>query len=98
MAFRFFERDKYVDRQGVEFWLKFSFPFWFTDLLSAMDSLSLIGIEKENPKIRKAFGWFASKQQKKGAWELKTVRAKDKDLDYWIALAICRVFKRFYDS
>jgi hypothetical protein len=98
LASRFFKRDKYVDRQGIEFWLKFSYQFWFTDLLSALDSLSLIGLEKENPQINKALLWFVSEQQQNGAWKLKTVRGKDKDTDFLISLAICRVFKRFSDS
>jgi squalene cyclase len=95
LASRFFERDKYSDRRNAEYWFKFSYPYWFTDLLSALDSLSAIGLDAENPQIARALRWFVSEQQQNGAWKLKTVRGRDKDTDYWINLAICRVFKRF---
>ncbi len=98
LASRFFKNDVYPDRQDVKYWFRFSYPFWFTDLLSALDSLSKIGIERKNPQINKALQWFVSEQQQNGAWKLKTVRGKDKDLDSWINLAICRVFKRFSES
>ncbi len=98
LASRFFQRDKYIDRQDVRFWLGFSFPFWFTNLLSALDSLSLIGVCKENAQVMKALNWFISKQEQNGLWKLKTLRGKDKEVDFWISLAICRVFKRFYNS
>ena len=43
LASRFFKPDNYVDRRTPEFWTGFSFPFWFTDLLSALDTLSRLG-------------------------------------------------------
>jgi hypothetical protein len=96
LASRFFEKDAYPDRQSVDFWLKFSYPFWFTDLLSSLDSLSLMGFTVDNPQIAKAFEWFTARQQENGAWKLTLLRNKDKDLSLWLSLAICRVFKRFY--
>jgi hypothetical protein len=96
LASRFFEKDVYPDRQSVNFWLKFSYPFWFTDLLSSLDSLSLMGFSVDNPRIAKALDWFTGRQQEDGAWKLTLLRNKDKDLGLWLGLAICRVFKRFY--
>ncbi len=37
---RFFRRDAYPDRAAPSFRLVFSYPFWWTDLLSALDSLA----------------------------------------------------------
>jgi len=96
LASRFFEKDAYPDRQSVDFWLKFSYPFWFTDLLSSLDSLSLMGFTVDNPQIAKAHDWFTTRQQEDGTWKLTLLRNKDKDLSLWLGLAICRVFKRFY--
>ena len=96
LASRFLNKDAYPDRQSADFWLKFSYPFWFTDLLSALDSLSLMGFTVDNPQILKALAWFTARQQENGTWELTLLRNKDKDLSLWISLAICRVFKRFY--
>ena len=93
---RFFQPDKYPDRKASDFWMKFSFPFWFTDLLSALDSLSLLGFSADDEEVNKALEWFVSKQQENGSWRLSLLRTKDKDLSRWIGLAICRVFKRFY--
>ena len=93
---RFFEKDAYPDRQSVDFWLKFSYPFWFTDLLASLDSLSLMGFTVNNPQIAKALEWFTVRQRENGAWKLTLLRTKDKDLSLWLSLAIYRVFKRFY--
>lgn len=93
---RFFKRDTYPDRQNVEYWFKFSYPFWQTDLLSSLDSLSLIGFNVEDPQIKKALQWFVNEQQPNGAWKLRLVRGKDKDLNLWVSLAMCRVFKKIY--
>ncbi len=50
---RFFEPDKYPDRKASSFWTSFSYPFWFTDLLSSLDSLSHLGFSSEDTDIQK---------------------------------------------
>ena len=95
LASRFFKRDKYSDRQDISFWTKFSYPFWFTDLLSALDSLSFLNFTPENPQIKNGLNWLTERQEETGGWSLSLLRAKDKDLPLWIGLAICKVFKRF---
>jgi squalene cyclase len=97
MSSRFFMRDRYPDRAAPNFWTKFTFPFWFTDLLSALDSLSLLGFTAEEPKIKEALDWFVTSQGEDGLWNLQLLKAKsDKDLRLWLGLAICRVFRRLY--
>lgn len=92
-----FKKDHYPDRAGDEYWLRFSFPFWFTDLISALDTLSFLGFSAQEPKIEKALQWFRNNQQKTGLWQLKILKGKNKDiLELWLALAVCRIFKRFY--
>lgn len=94
---RFFQRDGYPDRVSPDFWLRFTFPFWFTDLLSAMDSLARLGFSKEEPHLRAALQWITAQQQSDGLWRLKVL--KNQSLlspDVWITLAICRVFKQLY--
>jgi hypothetical protein len=97
LASRFFKKDTYPDRQTPDFWTRFSYPFWFTDLLSSLDSLSLIGFSRDDQQIKKALEWLIAKHQENGVWNLSLLRAKDKELSLWISLAICRVFKRFYE-
>lgn len=91
-----FKKDNYTDRAAPSFWLGFTFPFWFTDLISALDSLSLLGFSKNETQIGKAVQWLIDNQQKTGTWKLKITKGTNKDvLQLWLALAICRIFKRF---
>lgn len=93
----FFKRDNYPDRSTPEYWLRFSFPFWFTDLISALDSLSLLGFSRKEPDINKALEWFVKGQQKNGLWELKITKGRNRDiLQLYLNLAICKIFKRFH--
>jgi hypothetical protein len=93
-----FRRDHYPDRAGAEYWLRFSFPFWFTDLVSALDTLSLLGFSAQEPQIEKAVQWFRKNQQRTGLWQFKVLKGKDKDvLELWLALGVCRILKGFYD-
>jgi hypothetical protein len=92
---RFFKSDTYVDRRTPKFWVGFSSPFWFTDLLSALDSLSGLGFPAEDPDIRKGLNWFVDRQRKDGGWTLKLLKGADRALPYWLDLSVCRVFKRF---
>nr|MDO8079240.1 hypothetical protein [Candidatus Freyarchaeota archaeon] len=94
---RMFKSDKYTDRGDPSYWTKFTFPFWFTDLLSSLDSLSSLGFTIDEPQIDKAIEWLITRQKENGLWELKLLKAKsDKDLNLWIGLIICRLLKRFY--
>ena len=96
LASRFFQADKYSDRRSPRFWTTFSYPFWFTDLLSSLDSLSMLGFDRNHPQIRKGLEWFSDRQGKTGIWKLSLrIMAREKEPDLWITLAICRVFQRF---
>jgi hypothetical protein len=94
---RFFQRDPYPDRASPDFWLRFTFPFWFTDLISAMDSLVKVGFEMDEPNIQAALQWFEINQQQTGLWKVKTLKNQHRfDTDEWTTLAICRIFKHLY--
>jgi len=95
LASRFFKKDVYPDRNSTQYWERVSFPFWFTDIVSALDSLSLIGLTRENPDIDNALNWLKRRQRDDGLFELKLLRGKEKNLKFWVCLAICRLFKRF---
>jgi hypothetical protein len=95
---RFFQPDKYPDRKAPSFWTSFAYPFWFTDLLSSLDSLSLLGFTRQDPNIDKALKWFVNRQQKDGLWTLRMLKTGRTNLNLWIDLAICRVFKRFHEN
>lgn len=94
-----FKKDNYTDRGATYFWTRFTFPFWFTDLLSALDTLSLLQFSKKEPSIARALDWLGKQQAKDGMWKLKILKGKNKDLTMaWLSLAICRVVKRFHEN
>jgi squalene-hopene cyclase-like protein len=95
LASRFFQRDPYPDRGSPSFWTSFSFPFWFTDLLSALDSVSLLGLGREHPQVRRGLDWLAARQRKDGSWKLALrIMVREEERDLWMTLAISRVFRR----
>jgi len=95
LASRIFKADSYADRKAPEFWTRFSFPFWFTDLLSTLDTLSRLGLSIDHPQIREGVDWFIDHQKKDGLWNLKLVRGGgDKSQNLWVNLVICRTLKR----
>jgi hypothetical protein len=95
LASRFFKPDRYIDRQDKSYWEKVSFPFWFTDIVSALDSLSFIGFTADDPPIRVALDWLWARQQADGLFALKLLRGKDKSLPFWACLAVSRLFRRY---
>jgi hypothetical protein len=92
-----FKKDNYRDRGAPSYWTRFTFPFWFTDLISAMDTLSQMGFKKDDPQIEKALSWFRDSQKKDGTWELKQLNTGgDINVQIWSGLAISRIFKRMH--
>lgn len=92
---RFFKNDKYPDRRSKNFWERVSYPFLYTDIISALDSLYFLGFNTDNPEIRGALEFLRNKQNEDGSFNLKIVRGSDKDLPYWICLSVSRLFKRY---
>jgi hypothetical protein len=88
---RFFRRDLYPDRAAPSYWLIFSYPFWWTDLLSALDSLAQIGFRRGDPDIARGVSWFLDNQETSGLWNTGRNRPKDSHSDLWVGLAICRM-------
>lgn len=95
LSCRFFQADKYPDRRNKKYWERVSYPFWFTDIISALDSLSFLGLTRDDQHILEGLDFLRKKQNKEGLFDLKIVRGRDKDLKYWVCLAICRLFKRY---
>ncbi len=102
---QFFKKDNSSSYKAVDNWVNFKYPFFWTDLVSALDSISLIGIPKEDNDVQTALNWLKSNQQKSGLWKNtysnihKTVANKRTfEAQLWISLAICRIFKRYYED
>jgi Squalene-hopene cyclase C-terminal domain len=96
LKLRLFQPDKYNDRKAPAYWLKFQFPFWWTNLLTALDSLSRLGIDGRDPDVRRGIDWFVRHQARDGLWPTGYGKGKKAEASrHWVGLAISRVLLRF---
>ncbi|MBD3415164.1 MAG: hypothetical protein GF421_12145 [Candidatus Aminicenantes bacterium] len=91
---RFHKKDKYEERESAEYWKELSYPFWATNILSSLDSLSEMDYTTENKKIKNSLEWLLRTQLPQGYWK---AGYKEADLEdhLWITISVLRVFKRF---
>ncbi len=103
LASRFFQPDSYNSLRAASYWLRFDTTFWWNNLVSALDSLSLIGLSREDDAIARALEWLVAHQRPDGLWRLDYARPQDEprrtdkvlERERWVSLAVCRVFERF---
>ncbi len=94
---RFFKPDKYTFRKHQSYWTKYTFPYWWADLIGCLDALSLMKYPVDTPGIQGALHHFRSTQLPNGSWDLYMLAGKTiPDLTHWFDLVINRIFKRFY--
>ena len=94
---RLFKKDTFTSRQAIAYWFKFQYPFWWTSLLTVLDSLLKIGFDRDDTDVKKGLGWFISHQNPDGGWSSGYGRKKTSESDQWITLAVCRVLKGFFE-
>jgi hypothetical protein len=99
---KIFKKDNWPSYQHPDNWLRFQYPFWWTNVVSALDALSLIGFPLKDPDIRRTVDWLIDKQQQNGLWKISYSSihkaAKNKktyEMQLWISLAIYRILKRY---
>jgi hypothetical protein len=96
---RFFEPDRYTSYQAASYWVRFQYPFWWNNLVAALDSISLIDPTWDE-KMEEALDWLIHHQEEDGLWKASYVAGKDVDnartweTRRWVSLAICRVLRR----
>jgi hypothetical protein len=96
LSSKFFKRDAYADRGAPEYWEKMTFPFWFTDIVSALDSLSQLKPEPfYNEQVSTALRWILRRQTRSGLFEFRLLKTGDRSLKHWESLAVCRILKRY---
>ena len=101
---RLFQPDRYTSYRAASYWVRFDYPFWWNNLVAALDSVSLIGITKDDEQVRKALDWLVDHQEEDGLWRVSYARpdaldkdtAKAREKRLWVSLAICRVLKRLW--
>jgi hypothetical protein len=104
LAERFFQPDVYSSYRAADHWVRFQYPFWWNNLVAALDSITRIGPGAEDERIARALQWLIDHQEKDGLWRetYAKPRAKGKETSKirearcWVSLAICRVLKRAY--
>jgi len=96
---RLFQADKYNDRKAPAYWLKFQFPFWWPNLVTALDSLSQLGIDRQDREIARGLDWFVENQSGDGLWGTCYGSGQNAErMRRWVGLAICRVLRSFFDN
>ncbi|HTY90121.1 MAG TPA: prenyltransferase/squalene oxidase repeat-containing protein [Methanocella sp.] len=95
-----FKKDNWSSYGHPDNWVRFQFPFWWTNLVSALDTLSLMGFTAGDDDVRNALEWLIRHQRPDGLWNVsysRIHRSPDKPATrLWVSLAICRILKRCY--
>jgi hypothetical protein len=92
---RFFQKDVYTSRKAESYWFKFQFPFWWTNLLTVLDSLMRMEFSANDADIRTGLEWLVDNQSADGLWKATYGKSGEINFNYWVTLAVCRVFKYF---
>jgi len=96
---RFFQPDVYSSYRAASYWTRF--VFWWPNLLTAMELLSLLGFTARDPDIHKGLRWFFQNRKEDGFWECSydgkhsIQRSSAVTERIWISLRICRMLKQF---
>jgi len=68
LATRFLQPDRYEDRKAPSYWEILTEPRFFTDALDALDTITSVGLGKENSGVRTAEAYLRSRQSSDGLW------------------------------
>ena len=95
----FFMPDAYPSNGDARYWVRFL--FWWPNIITALDSLSLMGYSKDDVDVKKGLNWLVENQLSTGLWRLDYSKgAKEKEgvssEQLWLALRVAKIFKRFY--
>jgi len=95
----FFQPDRYTSYHHREHWIRFQFPFWWNNLVSALDSLSYLHFTSDDEDISLALQWLQEYQTAEGLWKnsYSSIHGSkpSREVQLWISLCICRILKRF---
>lgn len=93
---RLFQADKYNDRKAKSYWFKFQFPYWWTNLLTALDILGILGFDLLDHDVHRGAAWFWENQEADGLWPTGYGSGSKAEANRrWVGLAVCRMLSRF---
>jgi hypothetical protein len=52
LAARFFQPDAYTSYKAASYWVKLQYPFWWNNLVAALDSVSLLGFQETTKTLK----------------------------------------------
>ena len=90
------KKDNYPDHESPDYWGKFSYPFWWADIVSSLDSLSKLRFSIDDLDIKRGLNYLTNLQRSDGTWKVYYGLPKEDENNLWITLAVCRILKRFY--
>ena len=67
---RFFQPDCHTSYQAANYWVRFDYPFWWNNLVVALDSVSLIGLSRDDKQMEQALQWLVGHQEESGLWQV----------------------------
>jgi len=68
LATRFLQPDRYPDRKTPSYWEQLSEPRFYVDMLDALDTVTAVGLGKENSGVRTAEAYVRGRQSLDGLW------------------------------
>jgi hypothetical protein len=68
LATRFLQPDRYPDRKAPTFWEQLAEPRFYLDMLDALDTVTAVGLGKENSGVRTAEAYVRGRQSADGLW------------------------------
>ena len=101
LASRFLQPDAYNSYNTADNWVRFQYPYWWNNLVMALDSMSRIGFTTDHPQVKRGMDLLVEHQSGDGLWEnsyrkgakkIETEKAQEDRL--WVTLAICSVLSR----
>ena len=76
---RFFQPDAYSSYRSPEYWLRFEHPFWWTNLLTALDSLGRMGFTAQDGQIRRIGLAARAPAAGGGLWRVSYMKPEEKE-------------------
>ena len=105
LATRFLQPDRYPDRKAPAYWQQLAEPRFLLDMLDALDTVTAVGLGKENSGVRTAEAnvrgrqspdglWYPGGPTEPGAAKVPTVSPKDKEAARWLTVRALSVLRR----
>lgn len=95
LAGRFFTPDAYSDRRAASYWTKLAFPFRWTDVVSSLDAIGRMRVDRDHPAVAGGLRWVREHQLPSGMWRSGYRNSPDPLADHWVTLATSRALLRF---